>query len=187
MIIDCLPQEKIIADLGSGKDTFINSIDCKNLITLDINPLNSPDIICDFNKGIPLGDNTVDIVVAGEVLEHLYFSKKFISELSRVLKNSGILILSVPNICSLKYRIAFLLGKIPSHAAKADCFYQDERPGHIRDYNFEEVRNLLKSFKFRIILEKSDCLSFKSRTIIPGWILPRTFGDTIIVKAEVIK
>ena len=77
MIIDCSPQEKIIADLGSGKDTFINSIDCKNLITLDINPLNSPDIICDFNKGIPLGDNTVDIVVAGEVLEHLYFSKKF--------------------------------------------------------------------------------------------------------------
>jgi 2-polyprenyl-3-methyl-5-hydroxy-6-metoxy-1,4-benzoquinol methylase len=67
----------------------------------------------------------LDICIASEVLEHIYHSKKLISEIKRILKPYGFLILSVPNICSLKYRVAFLIGKIPAHAAKADCTYID--------------------------------------------------------------
>ena len=95
--------------------------------------------------------------------------------------------MSTPNICSLKYRIAFLIGKIPAHAAKADCTYEDERRGHIRDYNFKEVKLLLKMFNFKILECKTDGLSFKGKTIIPNWILPKTFGDAIIIKAQVMK
>jgi hypothetical protein len=95
--------------------------------------------------------------------------------------------LSVPNICSLKYRFAFLIGKIPAHAAKADMFYKHDRRGHIRDYNFKEIEILLNMFDFEIMESRSDGLSFKGKTIIPPFALPKTFGDSVIIKAKVVK
>lgn len=178
------PLEKIIVDLGAGKPAVTDGIVCKKRIKIDINPASEPDIIYDFTKGIPLEDNYADICVASEVLEHLYYSKTFISEVRRVLKNNGFFILSVPNICSLKYRISFLIGRIPSHAAKGDMFYKDERFGHIRDYNFFELKRLLSLFNFKIIKYESDGISFNGRTIIPQFIIPKTFGDSVIIMAK---
>lgn len=143
-IFSCDPVNKVIVDLGAGNPAITDGIPCKKRIKIDINPETKPDIIADLTRGIPLPDNSVDIAVASEILEHIYHSKRFISEIRRVLINGGYLILSTPNICSLKYRIAFLLGRIPAHAAKADMFYKDDRPGHIRDYNFYEVEQLSK-------------------------------------------
>lgn len=187
LIMESNPHDKVILDLGAGKPAITDNIKCKKRVKIDINPKTEPDIIYDLTKGIPLKSNSVDICVASEVLEHIYNSKIFISEIARALVNNGFLILSCPNICSLKYRISFLIGRIPSHAAKADCFYEDDRSGHIRDYNFGEVKNLLKKYNFKILSEKTDGLSFLGRTIIPKWILPKTFGDAVIIKAKVIK
>jgi SAM-dependent methyltransferase len=52
----------------------------------------------DLNKGIPLNDNSVNIVVAFEIIEHLLKKSglKVIRESYRVLKKNGILILSTP-------------------------------------------------------------------------------------------
>jgi len=125
-IFQCNPEDKIIIDLGTGNPAITDEICCKKRIKVDVNPSTNPDIVCDLEKGIPVDDNSVDICVASEVLEHIYHSKKLISEIKRILKPYGIFILSVPNICSLKYRFAFLIGKIPAHAAKADMFYKDD-------------------------------------------------------------
>lgn len=46
---------------------------------------------------IPLGDNSVDVVVSFETLEHIEDYEKFIKEIKRVLKKDGLLILSTPN------------------------------------------------------------------------------------------
>ena len=56
----------------------------------------------------------------GRILEHITESRHFV-EIRRVLSNGYDL--SVPNIVPLKYRVAFLLGKIPAMAAKADYTY----------------------------------------------------------------
>jgi SAM-dependent methyltransferase len=186
-IFSCNPEDKIIIDLGAGNPAITDGICCKKRIKVDINPSTNPDIVCDLEKEISIDDNSVDICVASEVLEHIYHSKKLISEIKRTLKPYGILILSVPNICSLKYRFAFLIGKIPAHAAKADMFYKDDRRGHIRDYNFKEIKILLEMFNFEVLKSKSDGLSFKGKTIISPFILPKTFGDAIIIKARVRK
>lgn len=187
LIESCMPKDKILVDLGAGMPAITDKIVCKKRIKIDISSKTNPDIVHDLSDGIPLADDSVHICVASEVLEHLYHSKRFISEINRVLMTSGYLILSTPNICSLKYRFAFVMGKIPAHAAKADCFYTDERPGHIRDYNFEELEHLLKKFNFSIKDKRSDGLSLKSKTIIPQRFLPTTFGDAIIIKAKVVK
>ncbi|MBN9127264.1 MAG: class I SAM-dependent methyltransferase [Nitrosospira sp.] len=60
---------------------------------------------------LPLPDRQFDVVIASQVLEHIIRRKKFLRELSRILKPEGALILFVPDNC---------LGPIdePSHVVK---------------------------------------------------------------------
>jgi len=46
---------------------------------------------------IPLGDNSVDVAISFETIEHVADYEKFISELVRVLRPSGTLVVSTPN------------------------------------------------------------------------------------------
>ncbi|MBW3014486.1 class I SAM-dependent methyltransferase, partial [Candidatus Woesearchaeota archaeon] len=50
----------------------------------------------DSNK-LPFQNNTFDVVVAGEIIEHLLFPAQLISECHRVLKPRGIFLGSTPN------------------------------------------------------------------------------------------
>jgi ubiquinone/menaquinone biosynthesis C-methylase UbiE len=50
---------------------------------------------------IPLNDNSLDIIFCSEVLEHVSDYKKALNEFQRVLKNSGLLFITVP--CWQKY------------------------------------------------------------------------------------
>jgi 2-polyprenyl-3-methyl-5-hydroxy-6-metoxy-1,4-benzoquinol methylase len=53
---------------------------------------------CNLDKeSLPFRAGYFDIVVAGEVLEHLKRPFEFVEEISRVLRSGGILLLSTPN------------------------------------------------------------------------------------------
>src|SRR5271166_2790393 len=47
---------------------------------------------------IPLSDNSVDVVVSFETLEHIADQYKFLKEIKRVLRYGGILLISTPDI-----------------------------------------------------------------------------------------
>jgi len=49
---------------------------------------------------IPLNDNSVDLVTAFEVIEHLINPDNMLKEVFRVLKEGGHLLLSTPNLAS---------------------------------------------------------------------------------------
>lgn len=55
----------------------------------------------------PYDDNSFDIVVAAELIEHLLDQTRFFKECNRVLKPGGSLVVSTPNILSLKSRLQF--------------------------------------------------------------------------------
>lgn len=59
------------------------------------------DLVCDINC-IPEKDASFDVVLCSEVLEHLPSPEKALTELSRLLKKGGILILTAP-FCSLTH------------------------------------------------------------------------------------
>ena len=48
-------------------------------------------------QAIPLEDQSVDVVVSFETIEHFYEQEKFISEVRRVLRPSGVFVVSSPN------------------------------------------------------------------------------------------
>ncbi len=180
-----------VLDLGAGRDAISSQAICRLHVLLDIDATTEPSVVCNFSYSLPLRDDSVDIVVAGEILEHMTESRRFLQEIRRVLRPKGAIILSVPNIVSLKYRLAFALGRIPALAARADYTYLPDNPayprGHIRDYSFREVRRVLADHSFRVVAERSIGMHFNGKRIIPPWLIPVTFSDNVIIKAVLQK
>jgi len=83
--------------------------DLKNLLKIDIgggiNPrpgyktldMYDADYICDLNDGIPLPDNSVGVINASHVIEHLHDKQKTMEEIFRVLVDGGWAFIEVPS------------------------------------------------------------------------------------------
>ncbi|MCW2653912.1 MAG: hypothetical protein QOE41_394 [Mycobacterium sp.] len=83
---------------------------------------------------LPLPDASVDVVVNFQVIEHLWDQPQFVAECLRVLRPSGLLMMSTPN------RITFSPGRdTPIN------------PFHTRELNAEELAELLVSGGFRVV------------------------------------
>jgi 2-polyprenyl-3-methyl-5-hydroxy-6-metoxy-1,4-benzoquinol methylase len=54
----------------------------------------------DLNHFFTLPDHSVDVVTANQVIEHLADTDQFVSELRRVLRPSGTLVVSTNNLAS---------------------------------------------------------------------------------------
>lgn len=61
----------------------------------------------------PYEDQSIDIVIANQVLEHTKEIIWITSEISRILKWGGVFLCGVPNLASLHNRIALLFGEQP--------------------------------------------------------------------------
>ena len=82
-------------NVGCGKDIR------DGYTNLDIRPLKGVDIVCDmWHEPIPLDDDSVDEILAKDVLEHFPLDKTddIIKEWKRVLKPGGFMQIEVPNI-----------------------------------------------------------------------------------------
>ncbi len=76
-------------------------------INIDIDPQWKTDILCDFEKGIPLEDNSIEQVFVKHVLEHVD-PRKFnfvMSEIVRVCKKNAKVVIYCPYFsCSITYK-----------------------------------------------------------------------------------
>ena len=87
-----------ILDLGCGYEPFKKLFPKNsNYIGVDMSLNSYADIIAD-NHQLPFKNNTFDIVIASEVLEHSSNEYQFIEELTRVSKNKALVFISLPFI-----------------------------------------------------------------------------------------
>ena len=98
----------------------------------------------DFSLQIPIPTSSFDVVVAGEVIEHLPYPEITIAEISRILKPEGLFIGSVPNSYHIKNRLRVLKGRLI-----------DYDQTHLRAYNVMLLRQYLEK-KF-VIEELTSC------------------------------
>ena len=68
-----------------------------------------PGVRADLDAGLPFREGSFDVVVALDVLEHIEGIHGGIRELARVSR--GVVIVSLPNLYDVKYRVAHALGR----------------------------------------------------------------------------
>jgi SAM-dependent methyltransferase len=90
----------------------------------------------DLDEPLPFEEASFDVVVAGELLEHLRDPRRVVAETRRVLRPGGTFVASVPNAYRLKNRLRFLLGHKP-----------EDDPTHLQMFSAEEVCALLGGFE----------------------------------------
>jgi len=89
----------------------------------------------------PLPDTGVDVAWAGEVLEHVTDTAAFLSQVRRVLRPQGRLLLSTPaHPLALRLRVAL--------SARAFAAHFDPLGDHLRFYTRAGLRGLLEEFGF---------------------------------------
>lgn len=84
-----------------------------------------------------LGEERFDVVVAGEVLEHLYYPASIMKKVAKRLSPGGRFVGSVPNAFSLKNRLRYLAGS-KRYTPLSD-------PTHITQFSAPELEGMLKS------------------------------------------
>lgn len=98
--------------------------------------------VCNVADGIPKDDGLFDIVYASDVIEHIDNVDGFLSELYRVLKKNGKLVLSTPNSAFWPYRLTALMGKTLTEV---------QHPGHVRFFSKKSLCKKIKDNGFKEI------------------------------------
>ncbi len=93
----------------------------------------------DPSQPLPLADASVDAVWAGEIVEHVADTAAWLSEVRRVLRSGGRLLLSTPYHGRVKTAALALL---------AHERHFDPRGGHLRFYTRRALAELLQDFGF---------------------------------------
>ncbi|MCX5817746.1 MAG: methyltransferase domain-containing protein [Proteobacteria bacterium] len=111
----------------------------------------------DLNKSLPFEDGYFDYVVSIEGIEHLENPFSCIREFARVLKPGGNLIITTPNIMSIKSRTRFFLYSYHDffRFIDIDDNFRHTHPGytheHINPMTFMELRYALQKAGFHVI------------------------------------
>ncbi|MCK4792999.1 MAG: class I SAM-dependent methyltransferase [Desulfobacteraceae bacterium] len=190
---------KYILDIGSvpGHMAAILKFAGLNIDAVDIEPERSRELfesmdICYHkvdveSEPLPFPDNTYDLVIFSEILEHLRKNPlKAMAEIHRVLKPDGVCLLSTPQITPLM-RWRFLFGHdyqddIISEYAKLETI---GHMGHIRLYSRDEVERILKHFNFSVIKIKSGGKLSGKNTGFVGTLLRKLVPDKMRVQLYV--
>ena len=100
----------------------------------------------DFDlEPLPWEPGTFDAAVAGEVIEHVIDTDHLLSEVARVLRLGGVLIVTTPNLASLENRIRLLLGRYQMWVD-----YRVQGSGHLRYYTPRVLRHQLEQHGFQV-------------------------------------
>jgi 2-polyprenyl-3-methyl-5-hydroxy-6-metoxy-1,4-benzoquinol methylase len=124
-----------------------------------------------------------DVVVAGEIIEHVFDTDDFLQRIKHLLKPGGIVIVTTPNVASLPRRILLLLGINPSLENRTIL---DKSAGHIRYFTFKDIEKLFADNHLSIIKSASDVLNFNNDGTLFSTVIPKIykkFGRSIMVVA----
>ena len=171
------------APCGEGALAFVLQEKGINVRALDIEGtaaalLGDAFQIADLNQKLPLPDKSFDLVVSVEGIEHLENPQSFLREVNRVLKDDGRLILTTPNIVSLRSRMRFF---------GSGFFHRDSMPlnetarhglHHIGLRSFPQLRYDLHTLGFH--LEEVDATYIKPVSYLYGIFIPWMFLYTLI-------
>ena len=143
------PDAKIIGvdnfkpDIDDAKKRFLNEVDFLHCDCLDMK----------------INSKSIDIVLSNQVIEHISKYEKYLSEIKRILKNKGLLILSTPNFHNPKNTLLKLFFQKPIMRWENNKkLPPNEYRGHVKEFYEDELITLAQKHNFKLLA---------SRPIIP--------------------
>lgn len=119
-------RDKVCLDFGTGSWGFAGIYprlhDCQYAYGMDISPAaleqsrklsrdhrfpygNRVEYLQSDGLNLPLPEGSVDLIFAGEAIEHIRFPRRFLRECHRILREGGQLVLTTPNRDAILYRL----------------------------------------------------------------------------------
>jgi len=181
-------KNKNCLDVGPGSGRWINflkkeksnkifAIDISDKV-IELNKKNCSKIFkLDFEKKkIPLLNNSIDLILCLEVLEHLRQPDHFLKEIMRLLKKDSIAVFSIPNLLSFSSRVRVMLGLLPI-AIVSD-------PTHIKFYRKKDIIKIFSVFNIKLKFYSSsfslNIFNPKSKFKIPTISFFSSLDDSLI-------
>lgn len=134
--------------------------------------------VADLNiSPLPGANESFDLVVCKDVFEHLLNPTHALSEISRVLKKDGMLLLHVPNHFPLIGRLKFLF----TNDIDTFSFFKEESRWtfpHIRFYEHRDSLQVLAAHNFSLVLDLSH--HFQAIPILSRFKLLQSFRKYLV-------
>jgi len=188
-LIQKCPQKGSALDIGCGENPHVSTVDFDNYIGLDINiktlrkasqDISNVNLICASGSKIPFRNNSFDVVICTETLEHFEKPEEVICEMSRLLKKKGFAVISVPSLSIFQTLMLWVAFKTKTISKQP---YQS--PHHKREYSkfriaphFEKIENLLELFT------QKGLLLTDFRTVQSLYMKPRIIYEKFFSKIE---
>lgn len=182
-IMDRIPPGEFL-DLGATQGGLIERMMGGGWIAcgVDINPENVAactakglDVrLCDLSvDALPFENERFELIFAGEIIEHLVDTDKFLQDLARCLKPNGSLIITTPNLASFENRMRLIFGIYPEWVD----WCTTEGVGHVRAYTVKILKRQLVMHGFDILTVLGSFVPYLPRAIMSKYRLPE-FGFT---------
>jgi SAM-dependent methyltransferase len=117
--------QAVLLDCGCGNGEYslylskllgtnqVIGIELNSILANQAHSIGVRTILADLNRSFPLPDNSIQVIITFNVLEHLVETETFIQEIFRVLVPKGYVIIDTPNLASWHNIIALVLGLQP--------------------------------------------------------------------------
>jgi len=179
-LLEFNPNAKVI-DLGCGDGEFTlrikSKIGASEVYGVDIY---EPSIEKARMKGIkvikhdlnefpyPFDDNTFDVVVSNQVIEHLIYPVRFLREVYRILKPKGYVVISTENLASWDNILALVLGYTPFSMEFDNGLWKIGNPlsPHNREIIDLNIPPHVRIFSFKGLVELMEFIGFKIEKIV---------------------
>jgi len=115
------PRPHNIIDVGCGMGEFADSLEA---LGYSVSRIDGADHCVAYNRkrhhcdcvdlesgALPFADNVFDMAVSLDVIEHLWNTDHYLSEIQRVVKPFGHIILTTPNYNYIRYRLWGVIGR----------------------------------------------------------------------------
>lgn len=152
-----------------GFKTFLGDIQRENILYN-----NGRCIQFDLNKSFPFKEGTFDNAICVEGIEHIENPHHLIKEFRRLIRRDGYLVITTPNVMTVKSRLKFLLYGYLHFFEYVDLFQPDEEnilemryQQHINPIFYAEMKFILERYGFRICRIETNKKIKKWRMIHP--------------------